>query len=121
MSVDLSVPVLVVHDYPTMGSIVTTLLRQIGFRHIDGAGGRKALRKLRDKNYGLVISDDAIAPMSGEDLLRAMRARPETAATPFLLLTTPGKVDQAGGCSEVVAKPFNARTLQSRIAAVMRN
>src|SRR5205814_2933551 len=103
MSVDLSMPVLVVHDYPTMGSIVTTVLKQIGFAHIDGVGnGPKALRKLRDKAYGLVISDDTMTPMSGEDLLRAMRARPDLAATPFLLLTSPRRADHAAQRADVV-------------------
>jgi len=122
MTVNVSVPVLVVHDYPTIGSIVTNVLRQIGFEHIDGAGnGRNALRKLRDKAYGLVISDDSIAPMSGEELLRAIRSQPEIAETPFLLLTSPSKLaGTAAGRADVLAKPFNARTLQSRIAAVMQ-
>jgi two-component system, chemotaxis family, chemotaxis protein CheY len=120
MSVDLSIPVLVVHDYPTMGSIVTNVLRQIGFAHIEGANGPKALRKLRDKAYGLVISDDAMAPMSGEELLRAIRARPDIAATPFLLLTT-RKADRAAHRADVVTKPFNARTLHTKIAAVLQS
>ena len=121
MSVDLSTPVLVVHDYPTMGSIVTNVLKQIGFAHVDGVGdGQRALRKLRDKNYGLVISDDAMAPMSGEELLRAMRAEPATAATPFLLLTTPHKMSQATQRADIVAKPFNARTLHSKIATLLQ-
>jgi len=121
MTVNVSVPVLVVHDYPTIGSIVTNVLRQIGFEHIDGAGnGRNALRKLRDKAYGLVISDDSIAPMSGEELLRAIRSQPEIAETPFLLLTSPSRLAAAAGRADVLAKPFNARTLQSHIAAVMQ-
>lgn len=118
MAVDLSIPVLVVHDYPTMGSIVTNVLRQIGFDHIYDAGnGQTALRKLRDKNYGLVISDDAMAPMTGEELLRAIRARPRTARTPFLLLTSQNSDAARSYC---VAKPFNARTLQDKIETVMR-
>jgi two-component system chemotaxis response regulator CheY len=121
MSVDLSMPVLVVHDYPTMGSIVTNVLKQIGFAHVDGVGtGKKALRKLRDKAYGLVISDDAMAPMSGEELLRAIRAEPTTATTPFLLLTTPRKAGHAAHRDDVVAKPFNARTLHTKIAALLQ-
>ena len=122
MAVDLSMPVLVVHDYPTMGSIVTNVLRQIGFAHIDGVGpGEKALRRLRDKNYGLVISDDAMAPMSGEELLRAIRARPKTARMPFLLLTSQDGVGRVAGRTHTVAKPFNAQTLQDKIAAVLQN
>jgi two-component system chemotaxis response regulator CheY len=122
MAVDLSMPVLVVHDYPTMGSIVTNVLRQIGFAHIDGAGnGQKALRKLASKNYGLVISDDAMAPMTGEELLRAIRARPKTARMPFLLLTSQCGSDRAAARAHTVPKPFNAQTLQDKIAAVLQN
>jgi two-component system chemotaxis response regulator CheY len=120
MSVDLSMPVLVVHDYPTMGSIVTNVLKQIGFAHVEGvADGKRALRKLRDKAYGLVICDVVMAPMSGEELLRAMRAQKRHAATPFLLLASPHKVDCARR-PDVVAKPFNARTLHSKIAALVK-
>src|SRR4051812_27841764 len=120
MSVDLSMPVLVVHNYPTMGAIVTNILRQIGFAHIDGASdGRKALRKLHDKTYGLVISDDRMAPMSGEELLRAIRARPKLAGTPFLLLTAQPNQNHPSKRIDVVQKPFNARTLQNRIDAVL--
>lgn len=119
MSVDLSMPVLVVHDYPTMGSIVKNVLKQIGFAHVDGvANGKRALRKLRDKAYGLVISDDVMGQMSGEELLRAMRAQPRLARTPFLLLASPHKVDCTRR-ADVVAKPFNARTLQNKIAALV--
>ena len=121
MAVDLSIPVLVVHDYPTMGSIVTNVLRQIGFAHIEGANGPKALRKLRDKAYGLVISDDAMAPMSGEELLRAIRAKPKTARMPFLLLSSQDNAARAASREHIVAKPFNARTLQDKIAAVLQN
>ena len=53
MSLNLSLPVLVVDDHPTMVSIVSDVLRQIGFENIDGArDGNAALKKLISKNYG---------------------------------------------------------------------
>jgi two-component system chemotaxis response regulator CheY len=120
MSVNLSMPVLVVDDYPFMAMIVITLLKQIGFEHIEGAqDGNDALQKLARKKYGLVISDDTMDLISGNELLRAMRANPETSQTPFLMLTAPAADQAEAPGAETIAKPFNARTLQTKIEALL--
>ena len=50
MSVDLSMPILVVDDYNTMVRIIRNLLRQVGFTNVDDASdGIGALRRLREK------------------------------------------------------------------------
>ena len=75
MAVDLSIPVLVVDDYRTMVRIIRNLLRQLGFEDIDDASdGALALAKMRDKRYGLVISDWNMEPMTGLQLLKEIRA-----------------------------------------------
>src|SRR5690242_16185689 len=64
MAVDLSMPILVVDDYNTMIRIIRNLLKQLGFEDIDDASdGSAALAKLREKKYGLVISDWNMEPM----------------------------------------------------------
>jgi len=120
MSVNLSMPVLVVDDYPFMAMIVTTLLKQIGFEHIEGAeDGKVALQKLARKKYGLVISDDTMDLISGNDLLQAMRANPTTSETPFLMLTATTANQAEATRSNTITKPFNARTLQTKIEALL--
>jgi two-component system chemotaxis response regulator CheY len=100
-----------------MASIVSTVLKQIGFAHIDDArSAAAALKKLRSKNYGLVISDEK--PASGRDLLREIRANPRLASTPFLMLTARGLEDDVQPCARI-AKPFNARMLHSRIESLL--
>ena len=77
MAVDLSMPILVVDDYNTMIRIIRNLLRQLGFEDIDDAAdGSAALAKMRDKKYGLVISDWNMEPMTGYELLQAGALRP---------------------------------------------
>ena len=79
MAVDLSMSVLVVDDYNTMIRIIRNLLKQLGFENIDDASdGSAALNKMRGKKYGLVISDWNMEPMTGYDLLREVRADPES-------------------------------------------
>ena len=120
MSVNLSMPVLVVDDYPFMATVVTALLKQIGFEHVEGAeNGVTAMQKLLRKNYGLVISDDTMEPISGGQLLDAIRANPRCAGTPFLMLTAPAGSKVEAMRANTIVKPFNARTLQTKIEALL--
>ena len=58
MAVDPNMPILIVDDYKTMLRIIRNLLRQLNFTNIEEAtDGSMALRKLREKDFGLVISD----------------------------------------------------------------
>jgi two-component system chemotaxis response regulator CheY len=124
MSVNLAMPVLVVDDYNTMVRIIRNLLRQVGFHDIDDASdGQSALKRLRDKNYGLVISDWNMEPMTGYDLLREMRADLKLASVPFIMITAESKTENViaakqAGVSNYIVKPFNAQTLKSKIEAV---
>ncbi len=124
MAVDLSMPILVVDDYNTMIRIIRNLLRQLGFQNVDDAcDGSTALARLRDKKYGLIISDWNMEPMTGFDLLREVRADPELAETPFIMVTAESKTENViaakkAGASNYIVKPFNAQTLKSKIDAV---
>ncbi len=124
MAVNLSMPVLVVDDYNTMIRIIRNLLRQLGFEHIDDASdGSVALAKMQERNYGLVISDWNMEPMTGYELLQQVRSNPNLAATPFIMVTAESKTDNViaakkAGVSNYIVKPFNAQTLKSKIEAV---
>ena len=124
MAVDLSVPVLVVDDYNTMIRIIRNLLKQLGFQHIDDASdGAVALAKMRERKYGLVISDWNMEPMTGYALLQEVRADPDLFATPFIMVTAESKTENViaakkAGVSNYIVKPFNAQTLKSKIEAV---
>jgi two-component system chemotaxis response regulator CheY len=124
MAIDLSMPVLIVDDYNTMVRIIRNLLRQLGFEHIDDASdGTTALAKMETRKYGLVISDWNMEPMTGYDLLQKVRANPEMAETPFIMVTAESKTENVvaakrAGVSNYIVKPFNAQTLKSKIDSV---
>src|SRR5476651_1615827 len=127
MAVDLSMPVLIVDDYNTMVRIIRNLLRQLGFENIDDANdGSEALAKMQQRKYGLVISDWNMEPMTGYALLQQVRANPEMAQTPFIMVTAESKTENViaakkAGVSNYIVKPFNAQTLKSKIDAVFVN
>ena len=124
MAVDLTMPVLIVDDYSTMVCIIRNLLKQVGFRDIDDASdGSQALAKMRERKYGLVISDWNMEPMTGYDLLREVRADPNLATTPFIMITAESKTENViaakkAGVNNYIVKPFNAATLKTKIEAV---
>ena len=124
MSADVAMPILVVDDYKTMIRIIRNLLKQLGFENIDDASdGSAALIKLRSKKYGLVISDWNMEPMTGYELLKEVRADPNLAKTPFIMVTAESKTENViaakkAGVNNYIVKPFNAATLKSKIEAV---
>ena len=118
MAVDHSMPVLIVDDYKTMIRIIRNLLKQLGFANVDEAGdGSAALDMMRQKDYGLVISDWNMEPMTGYELLREVRADDRLSRTPFIMVTAESKTDNViaakkAGVNNYIVKPFNAATLE---------
>jgi two-component system, chemotaxis family, chemotaxis protein CheY len=124
MSVNLAMPILIVDDYNTMVRIIRNLLKQLGFQNVeDASDGSSALQKLRHKAYGLVISDWNMEPMTGYDLLKEVRADPALSDIRFIMVTAESKTENViaakrAGVDNYIVKPFNAQTLQQKIAAV---
>jgi len=122
--VDMSMLVLVVEDSRTMAQIVRNLLMLIGFRHIDNVfDGATALGKLREKHYGLVISDWNMQPMTGQMLLETIRADPLLSSISFIMVTAESSLEKVtaaknAGASNFIVKPFSGEMLKEKIAAV---
>lgn len=127
MSINYSMNVLIVDDYKTMLRIIRNLLKQIEFDNVDEAtDGTDALAKLRAGNYGLVISDWNMVPMTGLELLQEVRRDPKLKTLPFIMITAESKAENVvaakqAGVSNYIVKPFNAETLKGKIEKVLGN
>ena len=125
MSIDRSINVLIVDDYKTMLRIIRNLLKQINFNNVEEASdGTEALQKLRAGQFGLVISDWNMEPMTGLQLLQEVRSDTRLKPTPFIMVTAESKAEnivaaKQAGVSNYIVKPFNAETLQSKIEKVL--
>ena len=124
MTIDPSMPILVVDDYQTMVRIIRNLLKQVGYENVDdAANGEEALSKIRDKRYSLIISDWNMEPMTGFQLLQKVREQGVGSEVPFIMVTAESKTDNViaarrAGVSHYIVKPFNAATLKSKIDAI---
>ncbi|MDQ7759447.1 response regulator [Xanthomonas sontii] len=117
--------ILVVDDYRTMRRVIRMLLGQLGYDDVvEAADGEAALAAMRAEKIGLVISDWNMAPMTGLELLRAVRSDAQLKGTPFLMTVTEGRSDKVieireAGVSGYIVKPFNADMLKEKIASAL--
>ncbi|MGB6085745.1 response regulator [Parvibaculum sp.] len=125
MAVDMKMPILIVDDYKTMLRIVRNLLQKLGFSNIDEAtDGADALAKLRGRQYGLVISDWNMQPMTGFELLQKVRADASLKTLPFVMVTAESKVENVvaarnAGVNNYIIKPFSAEVLKAKLKTVL--
>ncbi len=111
---------LVVDDSATMRRIVVNSLQRVGFTDIVEAGdGREALDRF-DSSVGFVITDWNMPNLSGLDLARELRARPDGQTVPILMVTTRSVREDIlaaveAGVNNYIVKPFTPQVLKEKI------
>jgi len=116
---------LLVEDDARLGSMVAEYL---GRHEIDVTvvgDGERGLAALRRGRFDVVLLDVMLPGIDGLEVCRRVRAAPEWAALPVLMLTARGEdVDKIVGlelgADDYLAKPFNPRELLARVRAVLR-
>lgn len=112
---------LVVDDSATMRRIVINALKSIGISDLVEAGdGKEALAAAVGNPVDLVITDWNMPVMGGLELVQHLRANPQTAGTPILMVTTRGAKEDIlqavqAGVSSYVLKPFTPQVLKQKI------
>jgi two-component system phosphate regulon response regulator PhoB len=117
--------ILVVDDEPDLLELVRLSLSEAGFAVETAASGQAALDALRRAPPDLAVLDLMLPDLSGTELCRFVRSRPELADTLVLMLTAKGEeVDRVVGfelaADDYVTKPFSPRELVLRVRALLR-
>ena len=105
--------------------VLRNFLVQFNFSNIEEAtDGSMALQKLRQQDFGFVISDWNMEPMTGMQLLREVRADDKLKHLPFIMITAESKSENViaakqAGVSNYIVKPFSAETLKSKMTSVL--
>lgn len=118
--------VLIVDDSAAIRKILQRVLRQtdLPFGEITEAGdGTEAVKILKDRGFGLILSDINMPEMDGLQLLAKIREMEHLKGVPVIMITTEGgqgKVMEAVqlGASGYVRKPFTAEQIKEKLSVV---
>jgi len=88
--------ILIVDDYEVVRLYHSMFLSQKGYRCIPASDGKEALAILKQQRVDLVLLDLVMPNMSGQEVIRHIRAIPELASLPILAITSEAKrVDES--------------------------
>lgn len=116
--------ILVADDEAHITAVVALKLRNAGFVVITAADGEEAYEHACAKLPDLIITDLQMPYMDGLALATRLRANPNTAGIPTILLTARGHaLSQADIAQttirEVLSKPFSPREVLAKVEAIL--
>jgi two-component system response regulator MtrA len=108
--------ILVADDDADIVTLVRIRLEAAGFRVVTAANGDRAVEAARREKPNLAILDAMMPGLDGYGVLGALRADPELADVPVVMLSARVHADDVGrgleaGADEYLAKPFRADRL----------
>lgn len=117
--------ILVVEDEAALVELLRYNLEEEGFRVSDAADGEAALAAVAEDKPDLVVLDLMLPLISGLEICRQLRRRPETRGLPIIMLTARGEESDRirgldSGADDYVTKPFSPSELVARVRAVLR-
>jgi len=116
--------VLVIDDGPDNRLLLRALLERGGYRPVLAENGEAGLACLERETPALILLDYMMPGMTGPEVARKIRSRPDGAAIPIVLLTASAdeahvREALAAGADDYLIKPFDRKVLMARVAATI--
>jgi two-component system phosphate regulon response regulator PhoB len=117
--------ILVVEDEDALGTLLHYNLEKEGYEVAVASDGEDALVLVDERQPDLLILDWMLPKVSGIEVCRRLRSRPETRNLPIIMLTARGEESDRvrgldTGADDYLSKPFSMGELSARIRAVLR-
>ena len=117
--------VMVVEDDAAIATMLRYNLEKHGYRVEEAVDGQEAILRIAETQPDLVLLDWMLPVMSGIEVCRQIRRRPETRDLPVIMVTARAE-DQDSvrglntGADDYITKPFSIEALLARVRALLR-
>ena len=116
--------VLAVDDSASIRQMVSFTLKSAGYDVVEAVDGMDGLEKAKAKSVNLILTDQNMPRMDGLSLIKTLRAMPQYAKTPILMLTTESSdamktQGRAAGATGWLVKPFDPQKLIAVVRKVL--
>ena len=117
--------ILVVEDEPAQRDVLTYNLEAEGFEVVSAEDGEEALLLVAETGPDIIVLDWMLPGISGIEICRRLKTRPETATIPVLMLSARSEeVDRVRGletgADDYVVKPYSVMELMARVRNQLR-
>ena len=117
--------VLVMEDEDALATLLSYNLEKEGYRVVVASDGEEGMLQIEERLPDLVLLDWMLPKLSGIEVCRRIRGKPETRNMPIIMLTARGEESDRirgldTGADDYMTKPFSMVELNARIRAVLR-
>jgi two-component system phosphate regulon response regulator PhoB len=121
----MSAYILIVEDETSINQLLAYNLQAEGFRTKVVETGEEVHPALAEEMPDLVLLDWMLPELSGIEVCRILRAKPETRNLPIVMLTARGEESErirglATGADDYIVKPFSMTEVMARIKSILR-
>lgn len=117
--------ILVVEDEAALVTLLRYNLEKSGYAVDEATDGEEALIRVAEAKPDLVLLDWMLPTLSGIEVCRQIRRRPETRSLPIIMLTARAEDQDMvrglnTGADDYITKPFSTEALLARIRSLLR-